>query len=155
MNLYEFKSDFISSDSFSEDYNELEKRQKKHSKTNKKNAQGWFTSLGGNPEVEKDFFNRATTINTSSESSDAGSGEGSGAAMGESVDNKQLKESNNFQMYKGYGIDYNLYGNGEYSVQYLGDDVMFDSEEEAKEFIDTLFVPDDDMGESFMRYQMM
>lgn len=38
--------------------------------------------------------------------------------------------------YKGYGIDYDIYGNGEFSVQYGGDDVFFDSEEEARAFID-------------------
>lgn len=38
--------------------------------------------------------------------------------------------------YKGYGIDYDIYGNGEFSVQYGGDDVLFNSEEEARAFID-------------------
>lgn len=41
-------------------------------------------------------------------------------------------------MYKGYGIDYNIYGAGEYSVQYCGDDVIFSTEEEAKRFIDEI-----------------
>lgn len=40
--------------------------------------------------------------------------------------------------YKGYGIDYNFYGNDEYSVQYCGDDYMFDSENTAKAFIDSV-----------------
>ena len=38
--------------------------------------------------------------------------------------------------YKGYDIEYNFYGENEYSVQYCGDDVIFDTEEEAIEFID-------------------
>lgn len=38
--------------------------------------------------------------------------------------------------YKGYGIDFNFYGQNEYSVQYCGDDVLFGSIEEAREFID-------------------
>ena len=40
--------------------------------------------------------------------------------------------------HRGYGIDYNLYGQKEFSVQYCGDDFMFETEEEAKRFIDTL-----------------
>ena len=43
-----------------------------------------------------------------------------------------------FRMYKGYGIDYNVYGYKEYSVQYCGDDYLFDTVEEAKEFIDEI-----------------
>jgi len=38
--------------------------------------------------------------------------------------------------YKGYGIDFNFYGMNEYSVQFLGDDVIFNTLEEAKQFID-------------------
>lgn len=38
--------------------------------------------------------------------------------------------------YKGYGIDKDFYGNGEYSVQFQGDDYIFETEEEAKKFID-------------------
>ena len=40
--------------------------------------------------------------------------------------------------YKGYGIDYNVYGKGEYTVQYCGDDFWFKTEAEAKEFIDDI-----------------
>ena len=40
--------------------------------------------------------------------------------------------------YKGYGIDYNIYGQGEYTVQYCGDDYWFTSEEKAREFIDDI-----------------
>lgn len=38
--------------------------------------------------------------------------------------------------YKGYYIEFNFYGKGEYTVQYCGDDVWFNTEEKAKEFID-------------------
>lgn len=38
--------------------------------------------------------------------------------------------------YKGFEIDYNVYGTGEYTVQYCGDDIWFNTEEEAKKFID-------------------
>lgn len=40
--------------------------------------------------------------------------------------------------YKGYGIDFNIYGQNEYSVQYCGDDFMFQTMEEAKQFIDSI-----------------
>lgn len=40
--------------------------------------------------------------------------------------------------YKGYYIEYDFYGMGEYTVQYCGDDVMFDDEEAAKKFIDEI-----------------
>lgn len=40
--------------------------------------------------------------------------------------------------YRGYFIEYDFYGKGEYSVQYLGDDVLFKTKEEAKEFIDEI-----------------
>lgn len=52
--------------------------------------------------------------------------------------NESLKESKSSKEYKGYYIDYDFYGDGEYTVQYLGDDVVFQTEEEAKEFIDSL-----------------
>lgn len=38
--------------------------------------------------------------------------------------------------YRGIGIDYNFYGQEEYSIQYCGDDYMFKTLEEAKDFID-------------------
>ena len=44
----------------------------------------------------------------------------------------------NYIEYKGYYIEYNFYSENEYSVQYCGDDLIFRSEEEAKEFIDTI-----------------
>lgn len=40
--------------------------------------------------------------------------------------------------YKGFYIEYNLYGLKEYSVQYCGDDLIFRSEEEAKQFIEEI-----------------
>ena len=40
--------------------------------------------------------------------------------------------------YKGYYIEYNFYGLNEYSVQYCGDDLMFKTKKEAKEFIDSI-----------------
>ena len=40
--------------------------------------------------------------------------------------------------YKGYYIEFNFYGNGEYTVQFCGDDLVFGTEAEAKSFIDTL-----------------
>lgn len=41
-------------------------------------------------------------------------------------------------IYKGYKISYNFYGSNEYTVQYCGDDVIFNSKEEAMEFIDEI-----------------
>ena len=38
--------------------------------------------------------------------------------------------------YKGFFIEFNIYGAGEYTVQYCGDDIIFDTEEEAKGFIE-------------------
>lgn len=38
--------------------------------------------------------------------------------------------------YKGLVIEFNIYGAGEYTVQYCGDDIIFDTEEEAKGFIE-------------------
>ena len=43
-----------------------------------------------------------------------------------------------YETYKGYGIDYNIYGTQEYSVQYCGDDIMFSTVEEARDFIDEI-----------------
>jgi len=42
------------------------------------------------------------------------------------------------EMYKGYGIDHDFYGEDEYSVQYCGDDLMFRTIDEAKAFIDEI-----------------
>ena len=40
--------------------------------------------------------------------------------------------------YKGFYIEFNFYGANEYSVQYCGDDVIFNTEEEAKAFIEEI-----------------
>jgi hypothetical protein len=40
--------------------------------------------------------------------------------------------------YKGYSIDFNIYGDNEYSVQYCGDDLIFGTLEEAETFIDEI-----------------
>ena len=42
------------------------------------------------------------------------------------------------EIYKGFAIEFNFYGMNEYSVQYCGDDVMFETVNEAKAFIDTI-----------------
>lgn len=41
-------------------------------------------------------------------------------------------------IYKGYGIDYDVYGTREFTVQFCGDDIEFPTELEAKEFIDEI-----------------
>ena len=38
--------------------------------------------------------------------------------------------------YNGYYITFNFYGRGEYTVQYAGDDVVFNTANEARAFID-------------------
>ena len=40
--------------------------------------------------------------------------------------------------YRGYDIEYNFYGIKEYSVHYCGDDVLFETEADARLFIDTI-----------------
>ena len=40
--------------------------------------------------------------------------------------------------YKGYVIEFNIYHQNEYTVQFGGDDIWFTSEEEAKQFIDEM-----------------
>lgn len=40
--------------------------------------------------------------------------------------------------YKGYYICFNFYGKNEITVQYCGDDIIFNTEAEAREFIDSL-----------------
>ena len=48
--------------------------------------------------------------------------------------------------YRGYGIDFNVYGDNEYSVHYCGDDCMFSTLEKAMAFIDEIkeYESDDD-----------
>ena len=43
-------------------------------------------------------------------------------------------------IYKGYAIEKNLYGQGEYTVQVSGDDLWFSSEEEARQAIDEIIM---------------
>lgn len=40
--------------------------------------------------------------------------------------------------YKGYQIEYNVYGCNEYTVFFEGDDVWFKEEDEARDFIDRI-----------------
>lgn len=40
--------------------------------------------------------------------------------------------------YRGIEIEENFYGQGEFTVQWCGDDVWFTSEEDAKSFIDSV-----------------
>ena len=42
----------------------------------------------------------------------------------------------NYYEYKGFYIEFNFYGRNEYTVQYCGDDLMFETKEEAERFID-------------------
>ena len=46
------------------------------------------------------------------------------------------REVNKMIEYKGYYIETNFYGENEISVQYCGDDIIFPTIQEAKEFID-------------------
>lgn len=45
--------------------------------------------------------------------------------------------------YKGYQIEYNIYGKGEYTVDIDGDDVWCKSLEEAKQTIDDIYECED------------
>lgn len=40
--------------------------------------------------------------------------------------------------YRGYDITFNLYGKNEYTVEFCGDDVVFETEAQAKAFIDEM-----------------
>lgn len=54
--------------------------------------------------------------------------------------------------YKGYAIEFDFYGQKEYTVQYQGDDVWFKSESEAKKFIDDIVsgkITDSKLKDSF------
>ncbi len=42
------------------------------------------------------------------------------------------------EIYKGFAICFNFYGHNDISVQYCGDDVMFNSVDDAKRFIDEI-----------------
>ena len=43
-----------------------------------------------------------------------------------------------FTEYKGFYIEFNFYGNNQYSIQFCGDDLIFNSKEDAYNFIDNL-----------------
>ena len=49
-----------------------------------------------------------------------------------------IKASSETIEYKGYPIEYNIYGKGEYTVDIDGDDVWCKSLEEAKQIIDEM-----------------
>lgn len=38
--------------------------------------------------------------------------------------------------YRGFAIEFDFYGKEEYTVQFYGDDIWFETEEAAKNFID-------------------
>ncbi len=71
----------------------------------------------------------------------------------------------NSGMYRDYAIDFNVYGESEYTVQYDGEDVWFNSYDDAAAFIDsildedsTLIVPNSetpDRWSSGYRYENM
>ena len=42
------------------------------------------------------------------------------------------------ETYRGYGIDYNIYGTDEYSILFNGGDFIFSTIDEAKQFIDEI-----------------
>ncbi len=48
------------------------------------------------------------------------------------------RKEKDMEEYRGYFIERNFYGHGEYSVEYCGDDVIFRTLVEAKEFIDEI-----------------
>lgn len=43
-------------------------------------------------------------------------------------------------IYRGYGIDFNFYGRGEYTIQYCGDDIEVETETAARELIDSIIL---------------
>lgn len=53
---------------------------------------------------------------------------------------KEVKMYNtiNGRWYKGYYIEHNFYGKGEYTVDFEGSDLWFTTQREAKEFIDSI-----------------
>ena len=40
--------------------------------------------------------------------------------------------------YKGFYIEHNFYGNDEWSLQFCGDDIIFETKQEAIDFVDSL-----------------
>lgn len=49
-----------------------------------------------------------------------------------------MRTGNQIYDYNGYYIEYNLYGENEYTVQFCGDDVVFNTLKEAQAFIDSI-----------------
>lgn len=66
------------------------------------------------------------------------------------VYNDQNNLNEEYEEYKGYGIEYDGYGEGEYTVQYKGDDVWFASMEDAKAFIDEVTSEEEPLDEDFI-----
>lgn len=64
--------------------------------------------------------------------------EGLGDEKSETPIGNENEGEGGWEPYKGYDIEYNFNGNGEYTVQVDGDDVVFKSKEEAMNFIDSL-----------------
>ena len=54
----------------------------------------------------------------------------------DNIDTEREVITMNYIEYKGYYIETNFYGQNEISVQYCGDDILFPTVQEAKEFID-------------------
>ena len=50
--------------------------------------------------------------------------------------NNMIETNDRITEYKGYYIEYNLYGENEYSVQFCGDEFFFQTMDEAKKFIE-------------------
>ena len=55
--------------------------------------------------------------------------------------------------YRDYDIEHNLYGKGEYTVQYCGDDIWFDSLDEAKLYIDDIWKREIECSDDIRTYQ--
>jgi hypothetical protein len=61
------------------------------------------------------------------------------SAIKESKEESLAESQDNIIKYKGYLIEKDFYGQGEYTVQYMGDDVWFETLDAAKEFIDDIY----------------
>lgn len=71
------------------------------------------------------------------------------------IDGKIYDSTKDSLIYKGYGIEENVYGKNEFSIQLDGDDVLFKSLDEAKKFIDDLIKQKDSVNDEsilYMRY---
>lgn len=54
--------------------------------------------------------------------------------------------------YRNYGIEYNFYGQGEYSVFFAGDDVIFNTITEAEDFVDKIISEREDFDKKIREY---